>query len=381
VSNKSKVVLIPCFDYEEDKVFRAMQLGISLLGGIERFVSTEEEILVKPNFLHPDESSRAVTTHPAVIKAMLRILSESGYSNVMFGDSPARGSCRSAAKALGLEDGIFGARIADMSEPVEVALPGGTTAESFYFAKEVTEADAVINLCKMKTHALERITGAVKNLYGLVCGSYKAAGHVRFPNDTVFARMLTDIHKAKGARLHIMDGVVAMQGNGPSSGDPVNMNVLLFSDDPVALDTVYCWLIYLDPLLVPTNEQGQVCGIGTCTEAQMEVVIPGENGGTRTISREELQKLFGNPDFQVSRKGKPLSFLGLFSKFMTGLSRPVIDQDKCIRCGVCVSHCPVTGGAVHFDSGRDKPPVYDYSKCIRCYCCQELCPAHAIKKR
>ena len=377
----SRVAVLRCNDYSEDNVYRTMKAGIDLLGGIGRFADPEENILVKPNFLHSSDKSKAVTTHPSVIKSMLRLLSVSGYGKVRFGDSPAMGSCRTAAAALGLEDGVYGAHIADMSEAVDVPFPEGTTAKHFKFAKEVTEADAVINLCKMKTHALERITGAVKNVYGLVCGSNKAAGHVAFPNATVFARMLTDIHKAVRPRLHVMDGIIAMEGNGPSSGDPVDMNVMLFSDDPVALDSVYCWLIDLDPLLVPTNEQGQVCGIGTCREDAIEAVTLDSEGNELILSRQELFSIYGKGDFNVARTGGPRSFLGTFSKIATKLSRPVIDSSRCIHCGVCVEHCPVTGGAVHFDNGRDAPPVYDYRKCIRCYCCQELCPAHAIKKR
>lgn len=377
----SRVAVLRCTDYSEENVYRTMKAGIDLLGGIGRFVGPEENILVKPNFLHSSDESRAVTTHPSVIKAMLRLLNESGYGNVRFGDSPAMGSCRSAAAALGLEDGIYGASIADMSEAVDVPFHEGTTARHFRFAREVTEADAVIDLCKMKTHALERITGAVKNVYGLVCGANKAAGHVSFPNATVFARMLTDIHKAVKPRLHVMDGITAMEGNGPSSGDPVEMDVMLFSSDPVALDTVYCWLIDLDPLLVPTNEQGMACGIGTCREDEIEAVTLDDDGNETVLSRKELFSRYGNSGFDVARTGYQRSFLGAFSRIATKLSRPVIDKKKCIHCGVCVDHCPVTGGAVHFDNGRDAPPVYDYSKCIRCYCCQELCPAHAIKKR
>ena len=381
MNDVSKVVILRCTDYSEEKVYDTLRNGIGLLGGIERFVNRKENILVKPNFLHSSDQSKAVTTHPSVIKAMLRLLNDAGYGKVKFGDSPAMGSCRSAAAALGLEDGIYGATVADMSEAVDFPFPEGTTAKHFRFAREVTEADAIINLCKMKTHALERITGAVKNVYGLVCGANKAAGHVSFPNATVFARMLTDIHRAVNPRLHIMDGIIAMEGNGPSSGDPVEMNVMLFSDDPVALDTVYCWLIGLDPLLVPTNEQGQVCGIGTCREDEIEVVTLDQEGHAEVLSRKDLFDRFGNPDFNVARKGYPRSFLGAFSRIATKLSRPVIDKTKCIHCGVCVEHCPVTGGAVHFDNGKDSPPVYDYSKCIRCYCCQELCPAQAIIKR
>ena len=379
--SRSRVAVLRCDDYSEEHVYEVMKKGIDLIGGIGSFAGPADNILVKPNFLHSSEESKAVTTNPSVIKGMLRILSEAGYTNVRYGDSPAMGSCRGAAAALGLTDGLYGASIADMSEAVSVDFPEGSTAKQFWFTREITEADCVIDLCKMKTHALERITGAVKNAYGFICGQHKAAGHVKYPNDTVFARMLTDIHRAVNPRLHIMDGIVAMEGNGPSSGDPVRMNVMLFSSDPVALDTVFCWLVDLDPLLVPTNYQGQLAGIGTCTEENIEVITLSDSGEERSVSRGELFRMYGNASFDVSRSGGPGSILGLFSKVMTKLSRPVIDTSKCVRCGVCVGHCPVPGGAVHFDRGKEAPPVYDYSKCIRCYCCQELCPAQAIRKR
>ena len=377
---RSKVAVLRCEDYSEEHVYEVMKNGIDLIGGIGSFAGPADNILVKPNFLHSSEESKAVTTNPSVIKGMLRILSEAGYTNVRYGDSPAMGSCRDAAAALGLTDGLYGASIADMNEAVSVDFPEGTTAKQFYFTREITEADCIIDLCKMKTHALERITGAVKNAYGFICGKHKAAGHVKYPNDTVFARMLTDIHRAVKPRLHIMDGIVAMEGNGPSSGEPVRMNVMLFSADPVALDTVFCWLVDLDPILVPTNYQGQIAGIGTCTEENIEVVTLNGEGQEETLSKDELFRRMGNPDFDVPRDGSG-SFLSVFSRVVTKLSRPKIDRSKCVHCGVCVGHCPVPGGAVHFDNGRDRPPVYDYGKCIRCYCCQELCPAEAIRKR
>ncbi|MBQ5343013.1 MAG: 4Fe-4S binding protein, partial [Oscillospiraceae bacterium] len=121
-------------------------------------------------------------------------------------------------------------------------------------------------------------------------------------------------------------------------------------------------------------------GIGTCTEENIEVVTLNGECQEETLSKDELFRRMGNPDFDVPRDGSG-SFLSVFSRVVTKLSRPKIDRSKCVHCGVCVGHCPVPGGAVHFDNGRDRPPVYDYGKCIRCYCCQELCPAEAIRKR
>lgn len=376
-STKSKVIIVPCDNYEEEKVYAAMRQGIDLLGGITVFVSPTEKILVKPNFLTVSEADRAVTTHPAVIRAMLRILSEDGCMRVKYGDSPGHGSGKAAAEKIGLtKENTYGAKLAPMNKESRVVFPEGITAKEFCFTEDVTEADAIINLCKMKTHALEHITGAVKNVYGFICGTHKAAGHVKFPNASVFARMLADIHRCMKPRLHIMDGIVAMEGNGPGSGTPISMKVLLFSADPVALDTIFCHLVYLDPELVPTNTQGQALGIGTYRAEQIEVVLAEEK---RILSIKEVQERFGNPQFDVDRKGMKKTFLSCYSDVMTSLSkRPVIRKEQCVKCGICVQHCPVPGKAVDFKNGKKNVPVYDYKKCIRCYCCQEMCPQHAI---
>ena len=436
---RSRVVIVPCDSYDEEKVYHAMRTGIELLGGIGEFVSPQEKILVKPNFLSAAAPEKAVTTHPAGIKAMLRILSEAGCENVKYGDSPGHGSCAGAAQKIGLTpENTFGAVLADMSEEVCTPFPEGMTAQEFYFAKEVTEADAIISLSKMKTHALERVTGAVKNVYGLICGYRKAAGHVKYPNASIFARMLADIHRCVKPRLHIMDGIVAMEGNGPGSGDPVPMNVLLFSKDPVALDSVFCTMVCLDPELVPTNTQGEAMEIGTYHRSRIELITPAAETGMNTADEKEngaaeagkstadekesgaaetgmstadekesgaaeagmntadekqsgesvsfrrlngaaLREEFGNRQFKVERRGTKRTAFVRYSDFMTSLARrPRIDKKLCIRCGVCVEHCPVPGKAVNFKNGRKEPPVYDYKKCIRCYCCQEMCPRHAI---
>ena len=382
MSDKSKVVVLTCNDYDEELIYRNICLGIEELGGIEKIVSPDERILVKPNFLSPSDADKAIVTHPSVIKAMLRLLNEKGYVNVKYGDSPGHGSCEGAAKQLGLnEKTSYGATLAHMSEEVYREFKEGMTCNEFYFTKDVVEADAIINLCKMKTHALERVTGAVKNMYGLICGFRKAAGHVKYPNDVVFARMVCDIHRCVKPRLHIMDGIVAMEGNGPGSGTPIAMNVLLFSEDPVALDTVFCYLVDLDPELVPTNSQGMRMGVGTDAEEDIEIYLI-NNDERKIVSRKELFERFGNGNYDVGREKPKKTFLYNYSGLMTRFARrPVIDKKKCIKCGICVSHCPVPGKAVDFKNGKDKEPVYDYSKCIRCYCCQEMCPRQAISAK
>lgn len=379
--SKSEVAVVYCSSYDEQTVYDALKAGLDALGGIERFVSKDQKILVKPNFLSASEPEKAIITHPSVIKAMLRILSENGCSDVCCGDSPGHGSPENAASKADL-DGAFeeyGIESADMSTEVSFSFEEGMTARHFWFTKAAAECDAVINLCKMKTHALERITGAVKNVYGLICGYRKAQGHVQYPNESIFARMLCDIHRARNISLNVMDAVTAMEGNGPGSGTPVDMNLLIISDDPVAADSIFCRLVDLDPKLVPTCVQGKAMGTGNYDYDEIKI-IEVRDGRTEVIDDDTLFERYGNREFDVDRTGSKKTFLSRFSDIMTKFSRkPYVDKEKCIGCGICEVHCPVAGKAVSLKNGKGKPPVYDYRKCIRCYCCQEMCPENAIK--
>ena len=379
-SKKSIVVAVPCSDYESEKIYEAVRTGIDTLGGMAAFLRPEEKVLVKPNLLKPADADTAVTTHPTVLRAVLRMLQEYGCGDVCFGDSSGFDNGTHALERLGFraDEPVFGARLAPMNEEVHVAFPEGMAEKEFWFAKEVTEADAIINVCKMKTHALMKITGAVKNPFGLICGSRKARQHVRFPNEGVFARQLADIHRCVKPRLHIMDAVVAMEGNGPGSGTPRQMGLLLFSSDPVALDAVFCALVHLDPQGVQTNVQGEIMGLGTWRSENIELKLAKPDGSPAvTMPVSAFADAYGVRDFELIRGnpsalGKALAVVDRFAH------RPVIHADRCVHCGICVAHCPVPGKALSFRNGKDKPPVYDRKKCIRCYCCQEMCPQKAI---
>jgi ferredoxin len=201
----------------------------------------------------------------------------------------------------------------------------------------------------MKTHAYQKITGAVKNQFGCIVGLHKAAFHVKRSNPASFARMLLELNAKVKPRLYVMDGIMAMEGNGPRGGDARKMNCIIISTDAVALDTAFCKIIGLNPLLVPV---------------------------IRYAKRQPIEYVgdpiesFVNKNFNVDRH--PASML---PQFIRKLRKPVIDASKCVRCGLCVKQCPVK--ALSFKD-KKKPPVYDYKLCIRCYCCQEVCPSKAI---
>ena len=374
---KSKVVLLPCREYDEEKIHMLLKQGLDFLGGVETLIPKDAKILLKPNLLKKAEVEKAVITHPVVVGAFAGILRESGYENIVLADSCGHGTTQAVIRGTGMDTYLEKYHIpaVDYSEGVKTAYPQGVQAREFILPKELLEQDCVISLSKMKTHALERITGAVKNSYGFVYGFHKAKGHTQYPSADSFARMLIDLNKCVAPKLYVMDGIVAMEGNGPGSGDPVPMNVLLMSTDPVALDSVFSRLVYLKPEMVPTNYHGEKMGLGTWKEEEITLLTPdGE------ISMAEAVKKYGNPDFNVDRTEvrkniwtRMAGALNIFQK------KPYIEADKCVRCGICVQSCPVPGKAVDFRKGKDKPPVYDYKKCIRCFCCQEMCPKKAIK--
>ena len=246
-------------------------------------------------------------------------------------------------------------------------------ARQFHMAKAVQETDALINICKMKTHQLERMTGAVKNMYGCIQGLHKAKGHTKYSNAESFARMLVDLNRFIQPRLYVMDGITAMEGNGPASGTPVHMGVMLVSTDPVALDSVCCGLMNLAPELVPTNVQGEKMGLGVWREEDIEVIT---RDGRLTTS--QVREHFGKMDYDVNR-GKEVRRLWRQIRWLSRhfQRKPYIVESRCIRCGICVEACPVEGKAIHLN--KPAAPVYDYKKCIACFCCQEMCPKKAIQ--
>jgi len=365
----SKVALVRCTSYKKDAVEKAISRGLELLGGIKQFAAEGEQILLKPNILTGEAPEKCIGPHPQVFRAVAKEFKETG-AELSYGDSPGFGNPRANAKRAGFMEPAaeIGVTWADFSTAREMPFPDGHMVKKFQIAEGVAASDGIINISKLKTHALTRITGAIKNTFGCIPGARKAEYHSVLPTATLFSKMLVDLNRLLHPRLFIMDGIRAMEGNGPRNGDPRQMNVLLFSDDPVALDATVCRMINLDPGLVETVRYGEEFGLGTASD----IKYVGEKIET-----------FDSPDFLVNRRPAKTttgtSFLS--TNFMRRYSapRPTIDAEKCTRCGQCVKVCPAEPKALSWtEAGKDAPPEYDYSKCIRCYCCQEMCPFEAI---
>ncbi len=368
---RSAVALVRCASYERAEVDAAVGRGIDLLGGMERFAAPGETIVLKPNLLVARDASKAVTTHPSVFRAVARRFADAGAS-VGYGDSPGFGRPITVARRAGLAPIAeeLGIELADFTRGREVSYPEGRLIKRFTIAEGVLAADGIVSLPKMKTHGLTRITGAIKNQYGCIPGALKAEFHARLPNADLFSRMIVDLNRFLRPRLFVMDGIVAMEGNGPQNGTPRSMDVLLFSADPVAIDAAVCEIVGLDPSLVLPIVYGEESGLGCASDIEFI--------GDPIAS-------FVAEDFDVNRRrasttGGP----GRPSRMARRLvvPRPVIRSEKCTMCGTCVAVCPVEPKAVLFaGDDRTRPPVHEYDRCIRCYCCQEMCPEGAIELR
>jgi uncharacterized protein (DUF362 family)/Pyruvate/2-oxoacid:ferredoxin oxidoreductase delta subunit len=369
---KSRVALVRCDSYDEASVFAAVQRGIDLLGGMARLVNPGEKIVLKPNLLVGEAPEKLIGPHPLVFQAVAQ-LAQAVTPNLSYGDSPAFGKIPGQARKAGLAQcgEALGIPLADFETGREVHLENSPFIKSFVLASGVLDADGLISIGKFKTHGLTRITGAVKNQFGCVPGMLKAEFHIKLPNSLDFAKMLVCLNLYIRPRLCIIDGITAMQGNGPRGGDPAQLRVLLFSQDPVALDATMCRLVDLDPEYVPTMKPGREWGLGTYLAEEIELV------------GDALTPLV-NKTFNVVRAPvKPVTNSAVVPAFRNLISpRPVIDTTRCTHCGTCVRICPATPKAVDWREGNQaQPPVHRYERCIRCFCCQETCPERAISIR
>jgi uncharacterized protein (DUF362 family) len=231
-----------------------------------------------------------------------------------------------------------------------------------YLAKPMFDADVVINLPKLKTHSAAIYTGAVKNVFGCIPGLKKADFHKLAPDPKYFGEITADIHKACNIKLHIMDGITAMQGEGPTAGEPYAAGKILISEDPLALDVVAAKMLKLNIADVPILQTAKERNLGEgCLEA---IELMGDYQAIPTLEGFILPKRFGSNKKQNYKAViKVIDFLK---------ARPLVDKKLCKNCNICVESCPVK--AIHRDT-----KIINYKTCIECMCCHELCMYKAVR--
>jgi len=364
VPQPPKVAIVKCNSYDRADLDRGVDSLLGNLGGLQKFILPGSRVLLKPNLISAKDPARAITTHPELVAAVARRVRDYG-AQVIIGDSP--GGAKRGIRRVWEKTGMLAMAEREGFELVNFEASGVTkfqcNGRAYYLAKPAAEVDFIINLPKLKTHVLTLLTGAVKNVFGLIPGFRKGNYHKEFPKPNHFAEVIVDILSLKTPTLNIMDGILSMEGDGPSSGTPRWTNLLLGSHDAVALDTVASEIIGLRPDKVPTTRIASEAGLGIGYIEAIDVV------------GERLKDVLID-DFMLTSNRKLELLPGFIVKILDPFVwiRPAIEGDLCTKCDTCVNSCPT--GAL--SRGEDKIPVFDYDLCINCWCCHELCPSKSV---
>lgn len=359
---KSTVSIVKCRKYDEEEVLKALRRSIDLIGGIDSFVRRGDRVLLKPNLLIGKAPEKAVTTHPSIVKGVIQIVREAGGIPFL-GDSPGIGNAKKVAGKAGIKSvaDAMDCPIVEFNRPVLPPERKGRIFKNIEIDQAIFEADVIINLPKWKTHAQMLLTLGVKNLFGCAPGPRKPLWHLKAGEDQkVFAQILVDLYQVIQPSLTILDGIVGMEGNGPSSGDPISLGLILGSGDPLSIDQIVCDLLGISRESLMTNRVAFEQGLG---RDGIEVV--GERLEEVKIPHFRLPKLI-RTDWNLP---------GFLRKTLKNAisSKPVVDEEACKDCGQCVEICPPKSL-----TQKKGDLVFDYGKCIRCFCCQEICPEGAI---
>ena len=369
---QAKVVLKYCPDYTADVELRLRE-GLAELGGMTEFVKPGQRVLLKVNLLMKKRPEEAVTTHPSVVEAVVHLVQEAGGIPII-GDSPGGPYTVSALQAIYTRSGLrevaerTGAILNEDVGQTIVQYPEGKLAKSLTVTNCVLEADVVIPLSKLKTHGMMTFTGAVKILFGVIPGLLKAEYHLKMFKISDFADLLVDIATWVEPVLSIMDGVVGMEGDGPSAGKPRDIGALILSTDPFALDVVAADLIGLKPEKVPTLMAARARGL---TSRLNEIQLKGDARSLWRIQNFIIPKAVSTNFFDMVPLPRNVK------RFVLNRlrPRPIFEHETCVGCSDCVNNCP----AKALTMNKNQRPVVDLEACIRCFCCQELCPHQAVK--
>jgi uncharacterized protein (DUF362 family)/NAD-dependent dihydropyrimidine dehydrogenase PreA subunit len=360
-----EVSVVKCTDYNHSEA--CVKKSIDLLGGIESIVKPQDKVLLKVNLLLPAKPEAAITTHPKIVEAMIKLVKSAGGVPWVGDSSGGRGKTQEAFELSGITAVCkkHDAKIInfDTSKVHKMEIPKGKILKELYVASALFEADVVVCMPKLKTHALTLYTGAIKNMYGTVPGGKKALIHAITSSDSEkFAESLVDIFSKVPLHLSLMDGIVGMEGIGPNHGKPKKSNVLLAGCGALELDAVSSTIMGFEPKDIPTLRIAQERELGTIDLNKISIL--GENLENVKIDFKRPQRIY-----------KGLMFLPSFVRnlFLETPKLPFPNKAGCNQCKECEENCPVDAIKV------TDAPKFDHNKCIRCYCCHELCPEDGIK--
>ena len=369
-----KVVIKKVGSYDSRTVYIAVK-EIMLQQRINRLVNRDTKILIKPNMLSRHAPDKAVTTNPVVVDCVITVLKEFGAKaeNITLADSSGgpvsrgviQGNYNTCGFSLVAEKHNVNLYTKMSSRTLKT---DGVMVKEFEVMRPAEESDLIINLAKFKTHVMTGMTGAVKNMFGVVPGLKKAEFHMRFPDKENFANMLIDLCQAVKPTFTIVDGIQAMEGDGPAGGSVRNLGLLLAGSDPYKIDMAMAYIMGFEaenlPVLKAAMDRGLVPARLEMTDITGDVQRYQRCEGY--ILPRSYRLDFGDHVPRALRWATPA-----VEKFLA--PKPKINKPRCIGCGKCRSICPQKTIEI-----KDKKAVINLKNCIKCFCCHEMCPVKAI---
>ena len=325
-----------------------------------------KRVLIKPNILSDRDPNCAVTTHPVFVEAVIRFVQEEGAQHIVVGDAPAihgkefiprKCGIYEVCQRTGVEWAFFGKEVSEIN----------IGRQWLPVAKIAMDCDVFISVPKLKTHGLMLLTGGIKNTFGIIPQLHKARQHAFYRNADSFASFLVDLNERITPDFIFMDGIKAMEGDGPSNGRPMDLGVVLASTNPLAIDIAAASLVGYLPDDIPTIRtaisRGKWLSSYSDIEFYGEVIDGLRPSSFQLVRRSGIDRIV-------------LNFLKARIPFSRRLERrPIFNRSSCSGCRSCLRICPVH--ALVFDEGGHKVCIDD-RLCIRCFCCQEVCPEDAI---
>jgi len=371
----TRVALLKCEDYDALLIREKMVEALHLIG-LGPGIFEGKRVVIKPNLLSATTPEKSVVTHPEFFRAALRMVRDHGGTPVLC-ESPAFQPLAKVMKKSGYDRIVEeeGCEVADPRSTAILFSDGPWRYKRFDISAAVFDADVILNLPKFKTHGLTYMTGAVKNLFGLIYGLNKSQWHLKAPSKEEFSEFLLDYYGAllnafekPKVFIHLMDAVTGLEGEGPGlAGTPRKIGAILAGTDAVSVDAVATRLVGLRVREALTVTLGEKRGLGTGALEKIDV-----QGASLDA--------FDVRDYVPSKSSgrSPVSHWPLNTKIFKELlvEKPLPSRERCTLCYQCKAICP--GGAIGESKGESGIPCYDYDKCIRCYCCMEICPEAAI---
>jgi uncharacterized protein (DUF362 family)/Pyruvate/2-oxoacid:ferredoxin oxidoreductase delta subunit len=375
--NRSPVVTTRCADYDIESVRAAIRRVLEPLGGMSAFVRAGERIALKPNLLFGVSPDLGITTHPAVVTAVVAEVREAGAYPIVV-ESPGsgivhvKGVIERVYRRTGMREAAetYGFELSEDMGWEAVSNPEGRLVRRLEVMDPILKADGVINLAKFKTHAFMTFTGATKNMFGVIPGLNKVGYHAKLADPLQFADMLLDVAGLIRPRLSIIDAVVGLEGMGPGTGGKARpLGFLMAGTDTVAMDVACCRIAQIDTTAVPVLEAARNRGLWSGRAADIDT----EGVSVAYLAVKDFQlparhtrEAGFSPLARLEHVTRPL-IRGSFSP----MPRPKLG--RCTVCKACERACPTKAMGM-----TEKVAKVNDSLCIRCYCCHEVCPSAAI---